>query len=435
MIQPGEAGEILERLKKLHPKLIDLSLERIAVLLQKLGNPQNHLPPVIHIAGTNGKGSLVAYLRAISAAAGYRAHSYISPHLVDFNERITLAGEVISDSHLAEILDRVEAANDGQPITLFEITTAAAFLAFAETPADILILEVGLGGRLDATNMVALPLISVITPISLDHQNYLGATLELIAAEKAGIIKSRVPVVVGLQESVVHPIIAARAAELQAPLFRHGMEWDFVKRDQGLEYRSRSNPKQSFPKPSLFGAHQFANAATAVAVSEVARSHFPRLDDHAVVRGLTTASWPARMQTITSGLLTRNLGSGDELWLDGGHNVGAGVALRETLELWRDKPLVLIFGMLETKDPQGFLSEVAPFVDRFIALTVPNEALAVPREKLAQSAAALGLPASHAESIRAALAMVLDEPHLPLRILICGSLYLAGSVLAENRGD
>ena len=431
-------GESLERLKRLHPKLIDLSLDRIRQLLERLGNPQLRLPPIVHIAGTNGKGSLVAYLRAIAAAAGYGVHSYISPHLVDFNERITLAGQAISDPHLAEVLDRVEVVNDGQPITLFEITTAAAFLAFAETPADLLILEVGLGGRLDATNVVAQPLVTAITPISLDHQNYLGATLERIAAEKAGIIKPSVPVIVGAQEAAAAAVIDSRAAELKAPLFRFGREWDFQRRASGLEFHWHGEGQQeksysaALPTPSLFGAHQFGNAATAAAVAELLRPNFGRMTEEAVALGLRTATWPARMQRLTSGRLTRGLGAGDELWLDGGHNVGAGVALRETLEPWRDRPLVLIFGMLETKDPEGFLREVAPLVSRFIAVQVPNETLAVPKERLAATAAALGIESSHSDSVSEALAMILDAPHPPLRVLICGSLYLAGSVLAVN---
>ncbi|MDI9409546.1 MAG: folylpolyglutamate synthase/dihydrofolate synthase family protein [Candidatus Pacebacteria bacterium] len=431
----GAPGQILERLKKLHPKLIDLSLDRILVLLARLGNPHLKLPPVIHIAGTNGKGSLVAYLRAMAAAAGYRAHSYISPHLVEFNERITLAGQVISDQHLAEILDRVEAANQGNPITLFEITTAAAFLAFAETPADLLILEVGLGGRLDATNVVEQPLLTVITPISLDHQNYLGNSLAKIAAEKAGIIKFRVPVIIGPQLPEVYRVIHDRANSRQASIIRHGMNWKFFETKKGLEIKWGSGERHLLPPPALFGAHQYANAATAVAVARMAREKLPGIyDDEVLAQGIATASWPARMQKLTAGVLTRNLAEGDELWLDGGHNVGAGVALRQSLWAWRDKPLVLIFGMLETKDPEGFLQQIVPFIHRFIAVTVPNEALAVPRERLSQSAAALGLNASHAESIGSALAMVLAEAHPPLRILICGSLYLAGSVLAENQG-
>ncbi|MCX8501121.1 MAG: bifunctional folylpolyglutamate synthase/dihydrofolate synthase [Alphaproteobacteria bacterium] len=427
-------------MKKLHPKLIDLSLDRIRRLLARLGNPELRLPPVIHIAGTNGKGSLVAYLRAIAAEAGYGAHSYISPHLVDFNERITLAGSEISDEHLAEILDRVEAANDGLPITLFEITTAAAFLAFAETPADLLILEVGLGGRLDATNLVEQPLLTAITPISLDHQNYLGATLELIAAEKAGIIKPKVPVIVGAQERAVFEVIARKAAELEAPVLSFGSEWDYRRLDEGFELRwigalpVGAADAVRYPAPALFGAHQFGNAATAVAAADLLRPQFPRLTTAAVAAGLGSASWPARMQRLTTGALTRRLGAGDELWLDGGHNVGAGAALRETLAQWRDLPLVLIFGMLDTKDPEGFLREVAPFVSRFIAVTVPNEALAVPKERLAATAAELGLESSHQPAVSTALESVLGPPHPPLRILICGSLYLAGSVLALNRG-
>ena len=445
--------ERLAQLQRLHPKLIDLSLDRIAQLMERLGNPHLRLPPVVHIAGTNGKGSTVAYLRAIYGAARLRVHSYISPHLVDFTERITLCGEQISEDYLLQLLDRAEAANQGQPITLFEITTAAAFIAFSETAADLLLLEVGLGGRLDATNLVPQPALCVITPISLDHQHYLGNSIEQIAAEKAGIIKENVPLVVGLQPDAAAAVITARAKSLGAPLYRHGIEWQFAKTASGLRFhqirgvnRATMEPpkpqaKASFtidsPPPSLFGEHQYGNAATAIAAAMVlsqSQEYKPlQIETAAMAKGVATASWPARMEPLKRGKLLELVAEGDELWLGGGHNIGAGEALKPSLNFWSDRPLVMIFGMLETKDPSGYLREVQPFLTRLLTITVPKEPLAVPAEKLALVARELGINAIASESFIAALKTIKSQPHPSCRILICGSLYLAGSVLAANR--
>jgi dihydrofolate synthase/folylpolyglutamate synthase len=397
--------------------------------MRALGDPQRRLPPVVHVAGTNGKGSLVAYLKAIFEAAGYRPHVYISPHLVRFNERITLAGREIDDAALADLLTRCERANDGQPITFFEIITAAAFLGFAESPADILLLEVGLGGRFDATNLVDQPALTAITPISLDHQHYLGDRLSEIAGEKAGILKPGVPAVIGPQPPAAAAVIRDRAAALGAPLFRHGAEWVVLPHDQGFGYRGAAW-RLELPAPGLLGWHQTDNAATAVACAEQLAENF-RLDARAIAQGLRDVRWPARLQRLTRGPLVDGLPAGVELWLDGGHNAGAGQALARSFEAWSDRPLRLVLGMLDTKDPVDFLAPLRPFLDSVRMVTIPGESQAVPAERLTELARAAGIAATPAPSVGAAVSdlAVADEP---VRILITGSLYLAGTVLAEN---
>ena len=446
---------LLKRLKQLHPKVIDLSLTRVENLLARLGHPERRLPPIIHIAGTNGKGSLVASLRAIFQAAGYRCHVYISPHLVDFAERITLAGQTISDDQLAHYLERAEQANLGENITFFEITTVAAFLAFAEHPADVLLLEVGLGGRLDATNVITNPTMTAITPISLDHQHYLGGSLAEIATEKAGILKPGVPAVIGAQPPEVLEVIQSRAAAINAPLLVAGRDWlvdevkdhaqqpQFGKNTAKLRLRDFSAQPQSdliFPPPNLFGKHQYMNAATALMVARRLRGQFPRLDDAALAQGITNVHWPARMQplhgTALAQILAPDLAAGDEVWLDGGHNAGAGEALVESLSGWSDKEFMLIFGMLETKDPSGFLRPLARFVSEIHTITIPNEPLSLSAEHVANLARDLGMRAATAPSVKSAIASILQRPDRGIsRILICGSLYLAGSVLATSIGN
>ncbi len=432
MTEPAERCQVvLKRLQALHPKVIDLSLGRLQSLLDALGNPERSLPPVVHIAGTNGKGSLVAYLRAIFQASGYKAHAYISPHLVRFNERITLAGHTISDEALAVVLERVETANAGAPITFFEITTAAAFLAFSQYPADVLLLEVGLGGRLDATNVIPPPLLTAITPISLDHQYYLGETLAAIAGEKAGIIKEGCTVVVGPQPPEALSVIDLRAASVGATVLAHGRDWTAGACPEGLRYQDDIGTLL-LPKPGLFGAHQIDNAGAAVACALQLRKRFQKITTLSLADGLRRVEHPARMQRLIRGPLVDVLPDTCDLWLDGGHNPGAGEALAETLQEWRDRPLFLIVGMIDSKDPRGFLAPLQPFAQAIRTVTIPDEANSVPGDRLAAIAQDIGFAdAASVDSVSEGLRDIADRA-LGARVLICGSLYLAGRVLSEN---
>ncbi|MBL6613269.1 MAG: bifunctional folylpolyglutamate synthase/dihydrofolate synthase [Reyranella sp.] len=424
---------ILERLTRLHPKLIDLELGRIERLLADVGSPHLKLPPVVHVAGTNGKGSLVAYLRAMAEAAGYRVHVYTSPHLVRFNERIRVAGELISDELLEEVLTEAEEGNREQPITFFEITTVSAFLAFARVPADLAVLEVGMGGRNDTTNVVN-PMLSAITPIGYDHTAFLGDTLEKIAAEKAGILKRAVPAVIGRQREASAGVIAARAGELAAPLFRMGREWQVTPTPTGFRYDS-DLLGLDLPAPALVGAHQLDNAATAVACIERLRAAQFRIDDGAIREGLAAVDWPARLQKLKRGPLVDAMPPASELWLDGGHNEDCGLALARQAEEWAREPgalpLYLIFGMLTTKDASGFLRPLARHARSARAVPIEDHAAYTPQEACAR-AAEVGLDCLPANDIGAALEDLLATQPAPMRILICGSLYLAGTVLARN---
>ena len=419
---------VLERLGRLHPKLIDLSLGRVEQLLAALDNPQEKLPPVIHVAGTNGKGSTIATLRACLEAGGYRVHAYISPHLVRFHERIRLAGQLIEEEALIALLEECERANGGTPITYFEITSAAAFLAFARTRADIVLLETGLGGGLDATNVVRRPAVTAITPISLDHQAFLGDTIAQIAGEKAGILKPGVPAVIGPQPEEAEAVIEGRAVGLGAPLFRWRHEWRCAATGAGMRFAGR-RWRLDLPVSSLPGAHQIANAGVAIACLEQLPS-LP-LPPEAVTAGLRRIEWPARLQRLTRGPLVELLSSGWELYLDGGHNPGAGAVLAEFVAGWRDRPLYLVVGMLNTKDSAGFLGPLAPHTQALAAVTIPGEQNPLPAEAIATAAHTVGINASTAPSVDAALArFMLDSTSG--RVLICGSLHLAGTVLAQN---
>ncbi|MBU0725052.1 MAG: bifunctional folylpolyglutamate synthase/dihydrofolate synthase [Alphaproteobacteria bacterium] len=422
---------ILERLKALHPKLIDLSLDRVWRLLNALDHPERRLPPVIHIAGTNGKGSLLAYLRAIYEAAGYTVHAYTSPHLVRFNERFYVAGAEIDDASLAACLEACETANAGLPITLFEITTAAGLLAFARTPADVLILETGLGGRLDATNVVDKPLATAITAISMDHMQYLGDTIRAIAGEKAAIMKPGVPAICSVETPEVLAVLEAYAAQIGAPLARGGIDWTAEAEGNGFTYRSPAGTRH-LPLPVLPGLHQIGNAGTALAVVEAAMPALP-VDDTAILKGLQTARWPARMQRLAHGPLIDTLPQGWELWLDGGHNGGAGQVIAASARtLWADRQLHLVFGMLDTKVPVEYLRPFAGLAETVQTVTIPEEAIALPAEQTAEIARTLGLSASPADSVAEAVRQITASADRPGRILICGSLYLAGYVLREN---
>ncbi|MFZ5778575.1 MAG: bifunctional folylpolyglutamate synthase/dihydrofolate synthase [Pseudomonadota bacterium] len=425
--------DILDRVMRLHPKLIDLGLERTERLLAALGSPHRKLPPVVHVAGTNGKGSLVAYLRAMAEAAGYRVHVYTSPHLVRFNERIRVAGELIDDDTLEDILTDCERANEGRPITFFEITTAAAFLAFSEVPADLAVIEVGMGGRLDTTNVVD-PVLSAITPVGYDHTGFLGDTLEAIAGEKAGILKRAVPAVIGRQREAGARVIADTAARLAVPLFRMGREWQVTPTPAGFRYDS-DLVGLDLPAPALVGAHQLDNAATAVACVERLRAANFTIDDDAIRKGLSSVEWPARLQRLTRGPLVDALPPASELWLDGGHNEDCGVVLARQASTWAAEPgalpLFLIFGMLMTKDASGFLRPLARHARAARAVPIVGHAAYTPREACVK-AAEVGIDCLPTNDIGAALEDLLATQPAPMRILICGSLYLAGEVLARN---
>ncbi len=425
---------ILTRLLSLHPKIIDLSLDRMTAILARLGNPERHMPPVIHVAGTNGKGSTVAYLRHIMAAAGLSGHAYTSPHLVKFHERIRVAGALISESDLSWLLEECETANAGEPITFFEITTAAAFLAFSRTPAEYLILEVGLGGRLDATNVIDRPAVSIITTIDYDHQQYLGDTLSLIAHEKAGILKRHCPAIVGVQPDEARDEIERVAARVQAPLAIAGQDWQAYEQHGRLVFQDE-NGLLDLPLPQLRGRHQIDNAGNAIAA--IRQLSDPRISDAHIAEGLKATTWPARMQRLGPGALSPLLPPETELWLDGGHNPSAGRALAQAFSELNDKhsrPLVLVWGMLNTKDIGSFISCFAGIAARAVTLTIPDEANAVDAEVLAVAARRHGVSAETATGLEPALKQAGMMGPAP-RILICGSLYLAGRVLAAHGNE
>lgn len=435
------SDKLLADLKLLHPKLIDLSLGRIERLLAKLGNPHERLPPVVHIAGTNGKGSVTAYLKAMLEAAGQRVHVYTSPHLVRFHERITLPGSdgrsgPISEAALVDVLTRTQGVNSGDDITQFEITTAAAFLAFAEHQADVLLLEVGLGGRLDATNVVKQPRLSVITPVSLDHSDKLGATVARIAAEKAGILKRGVTCVVADQPEAAMDVIGVTAGRVAAPLVRWGREYEAFEQRGRLIFQ-REDRVLDLPLPALVGRHQIGNAGTAVAAA-LELDGFG-LDERAIERGLQAVRWPARMQRLDTGPLPSLLRTpGTELWLDGGHNPAAGEVLAQTLADLEErcpKPLYLVVGMMGLKDAAGFLAPFRGLARHVVTVPIPgaHEAPFAP-DKLAEVATGVGLSAEAADGIEAALTRTDRLSGDAKRVLVCGSLYLAGHVLARQEG-
>ncbi len=415
---------ILERMMALHPKVIDLTLDRVWRLLDRLGNPQDQLPPVIHIAGTNGKGSTLAMLRAGLEAAGKRVHAYTSPHLVRFHERIRLAGALISEEALADLLDECEAANSGEPITYFEITTCAALLAFARTPADYVLLEVGLGGRLDATNVITKPALTIVTPVSMDHEAFLGDRIEDIAAEKAGIIKSQVPLIVGRQNDAALEVIERKASGLRAPLCVLGQHWHVAPERDGMVFQDESGLVQ-LPRPVLLGTHQIENAGAAIA----ALRHLG-FGTEVCEAAVTNATWAARMQRLRHGPLI-DQAPNTELWLDGGHNPAAGRAMAQTLSGLPNRSTYLICGMLNTKAAVEYLRPLADVVDGMVAITIPNEENALPASALAKAGQEAGLSASEADTTDAALEMIARQTP-DARVVICGSLYLAGNILREH---
>ncbi len=414
---------ILDRMMALHPKVIDLTLDRMWRLLKALGNPQEDLPPVIHIAGTNGKGSTQAMIRAGIEGMGKTTHAYTSPHLARFHERIRLAGELISEDHLTKVLDECYAKNGGIDITYFEITTCAALLAFARTQADYTLLEVGLGGRLDATNVIT-PELSVITPVSIDHEQFLGNTLAKIAAEKAGIIKRGVPVVVGPQQDEAMEVIETTALRLGAPILAYGQHWHVSTERGRLIYQDETG-LLDLPLPALLGDHQVQNAGAALA----ALRHLGA-DEAACEAAMTKASWPARMQRLKTGPLVDSAPE-IELWLDGGHNAAAGQAIGKLLGSLPKRDTYLICGMLNTKDVGGYLEPLKPHVQSLTAVSIPGEANTLPAEATALAAKQVGMTSGIASDVNTALTFIKEiEPQA--RVLICGSLYLAGNILREN---
>jgi len=429
-----QPDQILARLQTLHPKIIDLSLGRMERLLAALGHPERALPPIVHVAGTNGKGSTIAFLRAMFEAAGHRVHAYTSPHLVRFNERIRLAGTLIEDAPFAAILAECEAANADQPITLFEITTAAGLLAFARTSADVLLLEVGLGGRFDATNVTPPPVATVITPVSMDHLQYLGTTLAAIAFEKAGILKPAVPAIIGPQKPEALAVIEARAAEIGAPTVLWGRDFTACSAGDGLRFEM-GGAVETLPPPALAGAHQIVNAATAVAVARTVAATLPT-DPRQRADGLTHAEWPARLQRLTRGPLVALLPKGWTLWLDGGHNEDAGRAIAAHVDRWRrddpTAPVHVILGMLNTKNPTDYLAHFKGRIASLSTVTIPNETATLTAEETAAAAHRAGLDAVTVTSLDEGIGRAIAGAEPGGRVLIAGSLYLAGAVLADN---
>ncbi|RGP38511.1 bifunctional folylpolyglutamate synthase/dihydrofolate synthase [Pseudotabrizicola alkalilacus] len=408
----------------LHPKVIDLTLDRMHRLLAALGNPERQLPPVIHIAGTNGKGSTQAMIRAGLEASGATVHAYTSPHLARFHERIRLAGDLISEPALTALLDECVQANGPDSITFFEITTAAALLAFARTPADFTLLEVGLGGRLDATNVIDSPRLTIITPVSIDHQQYLGETLPEIAGEKAGIIKRGVPVIVGPQAPEGLAVIEAKAARMGAPVLAYGQHWHVAEERNRLIFQDDSG-LLDLPLPNLPGPHQIQNAGAAIAALRALGR-----DEAACEAAVSGAVWPARMQRLRHGPLVE-IAPQVELWLDGGHNPAGGEAIAATLARMPKRPTFLICGMLNTKDVTGYMRPLAAHATRLYAVSIPGEKNTLPAEATRDAALSASLPATAAASVAEALgAITATEP--AARVLICGSLYLAGAILREN---
>ncbi len=423
----GRAEAAIERLHALYPVLIDLGLDRLHRLLAALDHPERRLPPVLHVAGTNGKGSTCAYLRAICEAAGLATHVYTSPHLVRFNERIRLAGTLIDDATLAATLEEIEAINAGAPITVFEVLVAATLLLFSRIPADIAIVEVGLGGRFDATNVVQ-PIACAISAISMDHQDFLGDTLAKIAGEKAGIIKPNTPCVTACTDPVILQVLRAEATRHAAPLLVRGLDWAVAidpERTQAMLYQDRHGLLE-LPLPALPGPHQLENAGLAIATLRTARMRTGLPIPPDAWSAIAGAEWPARLQRL-HGRLAATLPPATELWLDGGHNPAAGAALAAHIAAaWSDRPLHLIVGMKQSKDVAGFLHPLLPLAASVHAVAEPGQHLAVPVEAIIAAANGRATPGP---TVRDALARL---PASPSRVLICGSLYLAGEVLKAD---
>ncbi len=424
-------NQLLHALHNPNLSVIDLSLTRVKNYLQAVGNPHLSLPPVIHVAGTNGKGSTIAYLRAALQAQGLRVHQFTSPHLVHFRERIMVANHDITDEQLIPLLQQVYDNRDALPLTFFEANTVAAFMAFAQTPADVVLLEVGMGGRFDATNVVLGPALTIITPVSMDHAEFLGDTVAKIAFEKAGIIKSGVPVIVAAQQPDALAVIEKVAHERGAPLWRCGVEWHYRHEDHDLHYQS-STLSIKTPAPALAGEHQWGNAATALAALEVLNQAGWNIGQLAMQRGVAQATWPARLQKLSQGTAINPLPKALCVWLDGGHNESAAHALAQWM-ITREHPIHLVVGMTKAKDAVAFLSPIVGHAVSVCVVPIEDEPMAMPMEVLREAAIKTNGYCDVAVSYRQAL-QAISERHdgAQADILICGSLYLAGQVLAEN---
>jgi dihydrofolate synthase/folylpolyglutamate synthase len=423
-------GPVFEFLGEILPVSIDLNLGRMSLLLKALGSPHRYMPPVVHVAGTNGKGSVIAFLRSILEEAGYRVHVYTSPHLVRYNERIRLSGRLISDEELNAILKTCLRINRQRPITFFEITTAAAFLAFSQNSADLTLIETGLGGRLDATNLIGRPEVSVLTPISIDHEHYLGQGVKSIAKEKAGILKSGQPAVIARQTAVGSRVIKRVAMKKGSPLWRHGREWTVRHRNFGSIFESLSN-RWILPIPGMLGLHQRDNAAVAVATLDLL-GKFP-VSHRAIWLGLSRTKWPARFQLLRPGPLRKFIRDDVSVWVDGGHNGAAGKALADIIRHdFGGGPVRLIMGMLRTKSPGDFIKPLLPYTEKIYAITIEEEA-GLTETELAEQLQKIGAPVVLGGSLAYALQCASSEGSRP--VVVCGSLYLAGRALSENNEE
>ena len=427
----SQLSSALDRLTQLHPKLIDLGLERTIDLSERMGSPHLSLPPTFHLAGTNGKGSTAALLRALLEAAGYTVHVYSSPHLCRFEERIRLAGRLISEQHLCEILERIEQVNNGRPVTFFESTTVAAFTAFAETPADFLILETGLGGAFDSTNIIPEPLCSIITPIARDHEQFLGTTLPEIASAKAGIIKSGCPAVCATQPDDVMEVLREYAAQTgSGPLISEGKDFSTHPFADTEEFTFRfGTADKRLQRPSMAGDHQIQNAGLALAALAHAGLS---LTDRQIAEGLRTAHWPARIQKLETGQLLAQTNR-QHFWLDGAHNAHGAAALARSLMAISNRPFLVVFGALNTRPEADFLEVMKPYIHRLYTLTIPDQPASRTASELAQTASQLDIPALPCQSISDAAGKIgRDETLADYEVIFCGSLYLAGEVLKQN---
>ena len=426
--------KLIERLERLHPKIIDLSLDRLNNLLNALDNPQKRLPPVIHVAGTNGKGSTIAILRSIQNAAGLSIHAYTSPHLVHLNERFIIAGKEITEKSLIQTLTECENANAGAEITFFEIITAAGLLVFSKIKADLLLLEVGLGGRFDATNVVSNPILSIITPISLDHQQYLGDTLEKIAYEKAGILKEKRPAIIGQQGPEALKVIKLKAEETGSPLFIFQRDWNITETKSAIKFEVEGSTSY-FEKPNLKGIHQIQNAGIAIAATHYLKEVLP-IKNGSIDQGLLTVKWPARLQKINEGPLINILPTNVELWIDGGHNQNASLLIAHTIRNWKIKnpclSIHMVFGCLSNREIKALLQPFINIIDLVQTVKIPEQANSASRELVAHTAKSMGFRANPADTVTKAIKNIVSLSTGKRLILIYGSLYLSGSVLADN---
>ncbi len=417
------------RLGQLHPKLIDLGLDRTYALLEKLGSPHLDLPPVIHIAGTNGKGSTLAFIRAILEHNGQTAHVYSSPHLVRFNERIRLAGRLIDDDALADLLEQVEDKNSGTDITFFEVTTAAAMLAFAQTPADFTLLETGLGGRMDSTNVIDHPLVTIISPIAKDHEHFLGNTITAIAGEKAGIMKPNVPVISAHQHPEAAAVLRKYAETLGCPFWQMGEDFAINEQPDGGFILNWQDQQITCPAPALMGAHQRENAALAAVAVMLAS---PQISISAIKDGIAAADWPARIQALKTGRLIIRTPKGQQIWLDGAHNRHGAEALARSLQQIHMGKWVMIAGALNTRPAADFLNALKPLLQHLITITIPDQEASLGADELCQTAMELGLAATAAPDLTTAIDLAVSHSNGEMPIIIGGSLYLSGHVLTEN---